>query len=135
MNAPIYDYVIIASGFGGAVCADRLSEKGYSVMVFEKGKRFQDSDFARSNWQFWKYLWMPAIGGQGIVQISLLQGLMVLHGVGVGGGSLGYANVLEIPAPETFATPAWNQPLAWGEVLSPYYRVAQRMLGATSNPK
>ncbi len=47
-------------------------------------------------------------------QISFLKGAMVLHGTGVGGGSLGYANVLEIPTPETFATPAWNTPVAWG---------------------
>jgi cholesterol oxidase len=131
----IYDYVIIGSGFGGSVCAARLSEKGYSVLVLEKGKRFRDEDFARSNWQFWKYVWMPAVRAHGILQISLLKGMMVLHGAGVGGGSLGYANVLEIPNAETFATPAWNQPAAWGELLMPYYQTAQRMLGATRNPR
>ncbi|MBK5103325.1 MAG: GMC family oxidoreductase, partial [Burkholderiales bacterium] len=31
-----YDYVIIGSGFGGAVSALRLSEKGYKVLVLEK---------------------------------------------------------------------------------------------------
>jgi cholesterol oxidase len=130
----VYDYVIIGSGFGGAVCAARLSEKGYSVLVLEKGKRFRDLDFATTNWQFWKYVWMPVIRAHGIMQISLLKGMMVLHGAGVGGGSLGYANVLEIPNAETFATPAWNQPLAWGERLEPYYHLAQRMLGAVQNP-
>ncbi len=109
MTLPEYDFVIIGSGFGGSVSALRLSEKGYRVLVLEKGKRFDDRDFARTNWQFWKYLWLPAIGAHGILQISLLKGLMVLHGAGVGGGSLGYANVLEIPSPETFATPAWNR--------------------------
>ena len=29
----------------------RLTEKGYSVIVLEKGKRFEDKDFAKSNWQ------------------------------------------------------------------------------------
>jgi cholesterol oxidase len=134
-NEPlVYDYVVVGSGFGGSVCAARLSEKGYSVLVLEQGKRFRDPDFARSNWQFWKYVWMPSIRAHGIMQISLLQGLMVLHGAGVGGGSLGYANVLEIPTPETFATPAWNQTAAWGELLQPFYRMAQRMLGSTRNP-
>ena len=33
-----YDYVIIGSGFGGSVSALRLSEKGYKVLVIEKGK-------------------------------------------------------------------------------------------------
>jgi cholesterol oxidase len=131
----VYDYVIIGSGFGGSVSAMRLTEKGYSVLVLEKGKRFADKDFAKSNWQFWKYVWMPVIRAYGILQISILKGVMVLHGAGVGGGSLGYANVLEVPTDETFATPAWNQTTKWGTVLKEHYTTAQRMLGAARNPK
>jgi cholesterol oxidase len=134
MISKIYDYVIVGSGFGGSVSAMRLAEKGHSVLILEKGKRYDDSDFASSNWQFWKYIWMPAIRAYGILQISILRGLMVLHGVGVGGGSLGYANVLEIPTEETFTTPAWNQPIPWGEVLRPHYATARRMLGVGRNP-
>jgi len=58
-----------------------------------------------------------------------------LHGAGVGGGSLGYANVLEIPTDETFATAAWNQNVKWGEVLKEHYATAKRMLGVARNPK
>jgi cholesterol oxidase len=129
-----YDYVIIGSGFGGSVSAMRLTEKGYSVLVLEKGKRFRDEDFAKSNWQYWKYVWLPALRGHGIMQISLLKGVMVLHGAGVGGGSLGYANVLEVPTDETFATPAWNQNVKWGEALKPHYETAKKMLGVARNP-
>ena len=131
----VYDYVIIGSGFGGSVSAMRLTEKGYSVLVLEKGKRYEDKDFAKSNWQYWKYLWLPALRGHGILQISLLKGVMVLHGAGVGGGSLGYANVLEIPTDETFATPAWNQNVKWGDVLRPHYETGKKMLGVARNPK
>ncbi len=131
----VYDYVIIGSGFGGSVSAMRLAEKGYSVLVLEKGKRFADQDFAKSNWQFWKYLWLPALRAHGILQISILKGVMVLHGAGLGGGSLGYANVLEVPIEETFATSAWNQNMKWGEVLKEHYATAQKMLGAARNPK
>ncbi|GAB4496966.1 MAG: GMC family oxidoreductase [Anaerolineales bacterium] len=131
----VYDYVIIGSGFGGSVSALRLTEKGYSVLVLEKGKRFEDKDFAKTNWQFWKYVWIPALRAHGILQISILKGVMVLHGAGVGGGSLGYANVLEVPTDETFATPAWNSPLPWGEMLKPHYETAKKMLGVARNPK
>ncbi len=130
-----YDYVIIGSGFGGSVSAMRLTEKGYSVLVLEKGKRFEDKDFAKSNWQYWKYLWLPALRAHGILQISLLKGVMVLHGAGVGGGSLGYANVLEVPTDETFATPAWNQSVKWGDALKSHYETAKKMLGVARNPK
>src|SRR5512141_1409054 len=131
----VYDFVIIGSGFGGSVSAMRLTEKGYSVLVLEKGKRFEEKDFAKTNWQFWKYLWLPALRAHGILQISILKGAMILHGAGVGGGSLGYANVLEVPTDTTFATPAWNQNMKWGEVLRPHYEKAKKMLGAARNPK
>ena len=133
--ADCFDFIIIGSGFGGSVSAMRLTEKGYSVLVLEKGKRYEDSDFAVTNWQYWKYLWAPTIRAYGILQISLLKGVMVLHGTGVGGGSLGYANVLEVPSDETFATPAWNRMLNWGETLKPHYETAKKMLGVARNPK
>ncbi len=131
----VYDYVIIGSGFGGSVSAMRLTEKGYSVLVIEKGKRFTEETYAKTNWQFWKYLWLPALRAHGIMQISILKGVMVLHGAGVGGGSLGYSNVLEVPNDETFATPAWNTPIPWGETLRPHYETAKRMLGVERNNK
>ncbi|HUX38288.1 MAG TPA: GMC oxidoreductase [Rectinemataceae bacterium] len=130
-----WDYVIVGSGFGGSVSAMRLAEKGYSVLVLEKGKRLDDGDFAKSNLAFWKYLWAPKLGCHGVLEISLLKGMMVLHGTGVGGGSLGYANVLEVPNEATFATPAWNAPLPWGKVLAEHYATAKRMLGVARNPK
>jgi cholesterol oxidase len=129
-----YDFVIIGSGFGGAISAMRLTEKGYSVLVLEEGKRYEDRDFPNSNLLFWKYLWIPALRSFGILKISLLKGVMVLHGKGVGGGSLGYANVLELPSAETFATPSWNEPHDWGSILAPHYETARRMLGVTTNP-
>jgi cholesterol oxidase len=33
------DFAVIGSGFGGSVAGHRLTEKGYSVTIFEKGKR------------------------------------------------------------------------------------------------
>ncbi len=131
----IWDYVIVGSGFGGSVSAMRLAEKGYSVLVLEKGKRLDDGDFARSNLAFWKYLWAPKLGCHAVLEISVLKGVMVLHGTGVGGGSLGYANVLEVPNEATFATPAWNEPLPWGQVLAPHYATARHMLGVARNPR
>jgi cholesterol oxidase len=130
-----FDFVIIGSGFGASVSAMRLTEKGYSVLLLEKGKRFRDQDFPKSNLSFWKYLWAPPLRCFGILQISLLKGMLVLHGAGVGGGSLGYANVLEIPTDDTFATPAWNETLPWGKTLKPFFATARRMLGADTNPQ
>ena len=130
----VYDFVIIGSGFGGSVSAMRLAEKGYSVLVLERGKRLREQDFAKSNWAFWKYLYNPALRSFGIFQMSLLNGMLILHGAGVGGGSLGYANVLMKPEDKLFNAPAWKDLADWKTTLEPHYETAKRMLGVTTNP-
>lgn len=87
-----YDYIIIGSGFGGSVSALRLSEKGYKVLVIEKGKWYKSHDFAKTNWHLRKWLWMPMLRCFGIMKISIFRHIAILSGTGVGGGSLVYAN-------------------------------------------
>ncbi len=128
-----YDYVIIGSGFGGSVAALRLAEKGYRVLVLERGKRYTERDFAHTNWQLRKYLWAPALRCFGILQISPFRDVLALHGSGVGGGSLGYANVLMEPADELFATAEWSQYADWRALLRPHFDTASRMLGVAPN--
>jgi cholesterol oxidase len=130
-----FDFIVIGSGFGGSVSALRLTEKGYSVLVLERGKRFRDQDYPRTNWTVWKYLWLPALRCFGILQISPYRDVFVLHGNGVGGGSLGYANVLMQPSDELFANPAWKHLADWKAVLMPHYETARRMLGVSTNPR
>ena len=48
------DVVIVGSGFGGSVAALRLAEKGYRVVVLEKGKRWRPDDFPTTNWRLTK---------------------------------------------------------------------------------
>ena len=38
------DCLVIGSGFGGAVSALRMAEKGYDVVVLEQGRRLQRGD-------------------------------------------------------------------------------------------
>lgn len=134
-GSQVFDYVVIGSGFGGSVSAMRLAEKGYSVLLLERGKRFLDQDFAKTNWQIHKYLWLPALRCFGILQISPFKDVFVLHGSGVGGGSLGYANVLMEPSDALFSNPSWKHLADWKIVLAPFYRAARRMLGVTENPR
>jgi cholesterol oxidase len=129
------DFVIIGSGFGGSVSALRLTEKGYRVRVLERGRRFRDEDFAPTNWNIRKALWAPALRCFGILQISPFRDVFVLHGAGVGGGSLGYANVLTAPGDEMFSAPAWRHLADWKTLLAPHFDTARRMLGVTPNPR
>lgn len=129
-----FDTVIIGSGFGGSVSAMRLAENGQRVLVLERGKRWHDEDFPKTNWNIRKYVWMPILRCFGIQQISLLNDVMVLHGSGVGGGSLVFAGVLMEPSDELFNTPGWRDLQDWKTILQPHYETAKCMLGMASNP-
>lgn len=127
------DFAIIGSGFGGSVSALRLTEKGYSVAVLEMGKRWTKDDFAKTNWDLKRFLWRPWLGMYGILQMTLVKDAFFLHGAGVGGGSLVYANTMLVPPDEAFRDARWVG-LDWRETLAPFYATAQKMLGVVESP-
>ena len=129
-----YDVVVVGSGFGGAVTALRLTEKGYRVVVMEAGRRFADDEFATTSWDVRRFLWAPRLGCFGIQRIHRLPDVTVLAGAGVGGGSLVYANTLYRPDPAFYDDPQWRDIADWESELAPYYEIASRMLGVVRNP-
>lgn len=133
-DQPIYDHIIIGSGFGGSVSAMRLSEKGYKVAVLEKGKRYRQHDFPKTNWNVRKYLWVPIIKCFGFMKLTFFKNVFILSGVGVGGGSLVYANTHFIPPDAFFKNKAWSHIRDWKTTLMPYYQKAKFMLGTTKYP-
>ena len=96
------------------------------------GKRWNQEDFPRTNWNLWKHFWQPALGMYGILQMTMTRDAFFLHGAGVGGGSLVYANTLLVPPDEAFRDPRWVG-LDWKEALRPHYATAMKMLGATES--
>ena len=130
-----YDYIIIGSGFGGSVSALRLSQKGYKVLVIEKGKWYKSKDFPKTNWNLRKWLWMPKLKFFGIMKVTIFKHVGIISGTGVGGGSLVYANTLPIPKSTFFKTGSWKDLNDWETELKPHYKEALRMLGAVKNPK
>ncbi len=128
-----YDVVVIGSGFGGSVTALRLTEKGYRVGVLETGRRWTDEDFARAGSR--DALWAPRLGMLGPMRLSLLGEISLFSAVGVGGGSLIYANTLYEPHDAFYDDPAWAGITDWRTELAPYYDQARRMLGVTTNPR
>ncbi|MGW0856525.1 GMC oxidoreductase [Streptomyces sp. NPDC002690] len=129
-----YDVLVVGSGFGGAVSALRLTEKGYRVGVLEAGRRFTPGTLPKNSWDLRNYLWAPALGLYGIQRVHLLGKVMVLAGAGVGGGSLNYANTLYVPPAAFFEDRQWAGITDWQDELRPYYDQATRMLGVRLNP-
>ncbi len=134
MQQDHWDWIIVGSGFGGSVSALRLSEKGYRVLVIEKGRRYTPEEFPRTNWDLKRWYWMPEAGLKGIFKMSFLRHVTILHGVGVGGGSLVYANTLPTPTDSFFKANSWSHLADWSGELAPHYATARRMLGAATNP-
>lgn len=130
-----FDYIVIGSGFGGSVSAMRLSEKGYSVLVIEKGKRWAAKDFPKTDWDVRKYLWMPMLKFFGFQKLTFFKEVFVISGVGVGGGSLVYANTHMMPKEPFYTNKIWSHIKDWKSVLAPYFKTAQFMLGSAKYEK
>lgn len=130
-----YDYITIGSGFGGSVSAMRLSEKGYSVLVIEKGKRWAAKDFPKTDWDVKKYLWLPALKFFGFQKLTFFKEVFVISGVGVGGGSLVYANTHMQPKDSFYTNRIWAHFKDWKSVLAPYFELAHFMLGSAKYEK
>lgn len=128
-----YDFIIVGSGFGGSVSALRLAQKGYRVAVLESGKRWSSADFAKTNWNLRKYLWLPYLGMHGIQRLNLLRDFFLVSGSGVGGGSLVYGATLYRPGTSVLSGPGFAE-LGGEKALQPFYDIAHYMLGVSQNP-
>jgi cholesterol oxidase len=120
------DVVVIGSGFGGAVAACRLAAAGRSVLVLERGRRWEPADYPRKPTDAWVWDVDEPERQNGWIDLRVLDQMWIAQGAGVGGGSLIYANVSIDAKPEVF----WN---GWpleinGDVLKPYYERVGAML-------
>lgn len=125
----VFDYIVIGSGFGGSVSAMRLAEKGYSVLIIEKGKVYNDEDYPKSDWNLPKFMWLPGLRWFGFQKVTVFRQVTILSGVGVGGGSLVYGNTHMFPPSAFFDNPVWSAIKDWKKVLLPFYDKAKFMLG------
>jgi len=130
-----FDVVVVGSGFGGSVAALRLAERGYAVLVAEKGKRWRPEDFPVSNWSVPRSFWLPWVGCYGTWGLHLFRDFLILHGVGVGGGSLLYANTHLEPDDTVWDDPLWKELEDWRRVMPPHYATARRILGSAPSPR
>ncbi len=125
-----YNAVVIGSGFGGAITACRLAQAGQSVCLIEQGRRWGKDDFPRSPYEIAsRAFWHDGQQTPGFLEYRSFPQMDVIHGCGVGGGSLHYFNVNKRPPAAIFHDPRWPKNTTLHR-LEPYYRASKRMLDA-----
>ena len=129
-----FEVIVIGSGFGGAVTACRLAEKGQRVLILERGRRWAAKDYPREPGDPWIYDQNNPAEFNGWLDFNLIGDakMTVVTGAGVGGGSLVYANVSAIPPRELFDT-GWPPEIKYDELL-PHYETVGQMLNVRTIP-
>ncbi|HSM36453.1 MAG TPA: GMC oxidoreductase [Longimicrobiales bacterium] len=121
------DVVVVGSGFGGSVAALRFAERGYRVVVLERGDRVRQEAFEPDADMFWsprrQLFGMNELRPRGDTVVPWL-------GAAVGGGSHVYAATLKRRAflddfPDAIARDGLNR----------QYRRGERMLDAQPYPE
>lgn len=130
--AESYDVIVIGSGFGGAITAGRLAEKGYRVLVLERGRRWTPETFPRKPTDAWIWDHRKPEHCHGWFDFRVYPHMSVVQGAGVGGGSLVYANISIDAKPDTFDS-GWPAEITFKE-LTPYYQAVGAMLNVQKVP-
>lgn len=131
-----YVTVVVGSGYGGAITAARLAERGLPVCLLEKGREWIPGEFPDT---------LRELAGSvrnkkrplGLIDYYLCRDIDVLKASGLGGTSLINANVALRPDPEVFADPRWPKlyrDLAASGQISSYYQKAEDMLRVRPHP-
>jgi cholesterol oxidase len=141
--------VVIGSGFGGAVAAYRLGQAGVRTTVIERGRRWDVNDagttFCTINDPDWRCAWFeehPPLGldvsrtiekRAGLIATHRGDGIKVLSGCGVGGGSLVIG--MFMPQPRATDWAKWySAQLSYPEFDTTYWPRARKNLGVGTIP-
>ena len=121
-----FDVIIIGSGFGGAITACRLSQAGYKVLVLERGRRWDKTNFPRKPEDRWLWSHDRPEAENGWLDLRMFPGMSIASGAAVGGGSLIYANI-SCEAPPAVFTKGWCPEINYQELKPHYDTVASFM--------
>jgi cholesterol oxidase len=121
-----FDVIVIGSGFGGAITARRLAEKGMRVLVLERGRRWEPSQYPRKPGDAWIFSADHPARHNGWLDMRFFRRMAVAQAAGVGGGSLTYSSVAVEANPDVFAR-GWPGEITYDE-LKPHYDTVAREL-------
>ena len=136
---PVYDAVVIGSGYGGGVAASRLARMGLRVAVLEQGRLWRPGDFPITGRARLKTLRLtgraPKLGDPaGLYYLSVGKGLTVFGSSGLGGGSLINAGVALRPDLGRLRKAGWPKAVVGDGFLLTGLARAEAMLGIAPVP-
>jgi cholesterol oxidase len=127
MSVKGFDVIVIGSGFGGAITARRLAEKGMRVLILERGRRWEPATYPRKPTDAWIFSQNTPERHNGWLDMRFFKHMTVAQAAGVGGGSLTYSSVALEANPNVFAQ-GWPSEITYAE-LKPYYDTVAREMG------
>ena len=132
-----YDFVVIGSGYGGAIAAARLATANLnpkpSICILERGKEWQPGDYPETAPDVLAAT-RSDLNPLGLYELLNYQDISVIKASGLGGTSLINANVAIIPDREVFEQFNWPTAITYAALL-PYYQRAHRALAANPHPR
>ncbi|MCP5109864.1 MAG: hypothetical protein GY953_03420, partial [bacterium] len=134
---PKYDYVVVGSGYGGAITAARLATADLapkpSVCILERGREWKIGSFPDRMDEALRHQYNPG-NRLGLYELVNYRDISVIKGSGLGGTSLVNANVAIVPDAEALDKDGWPKGISLSE-LTPYYKRAHAVLGACQHPR
>ncbi|HET9532970.1 MAG TPA: FAD-dependent oxidoreductase, partial [Blastocatellia bacterium] len=127
-----FDVIVIGSGFGGAITACRLAERGYRVLILERGREWDKNTYPREADDPWIWHNDKPEKLNGWVDFRIFPNMTVVQGAGVGGGSLIYANI-SVEAPKKVFDRGWPQEITYDE-LKPHYDTVKGFMNVQQMP-
>ena len=136
---PVYDAVVIGSGYGGGVAAFRLARMGLRLAVLEQGRHWRPGDFPTTAKARRKTTRLtgraPKLGDPaGLYYLSVGRGLTVFGASGLGGGSLINAGVVLRPNLDRLRKAGWPHAVLSDGLLLQGLDLAEMMLGVAPVP-
>src|SRR4249919_483066 len=136
---PVYDAVVIGSGYGGGVAASRLARMGLRLAVLEQGREWRPGDFPTTAKARRKTTRLtgraPKLGDPaGLYYLSVGKGLTVFGASGLGGGSLINAGVVLRPDLGRLRKAGWPEAVLSDGLLLKGLARAEAMLGVAPVP-
>lgn len=132
-----YDFVIIGSGYGGAITAARLATANLnpkpSICVLERGKEWPVGTFPDTADGYVRER-RSSINPLGLYEMLDYADISVIKGNGLGGTSLVNANVAILPDEDVFTRAGWPKGTTL-QALMPFYKQALQTLAAGPHPE